>query len=95
MFEPNALAAEVDRLLEQQAKVFSDQEPSSSAGLESVVRSAESVMAELGDQLVAVEHLFAGLFSDQESHRLLTQAGIKQRAFKCLKRSTQRSKSSE
>lgn len=81
VFEPNALAAEVDRLLEQQAKVFSDQEPSSSAGLESVVRSAESVMAELGDQLVAVEHLFAGLFSDQESHRLLTQAGIKQRVF--------------
>ena len=81
VFEPNALAAEVDRVLGQQAKVFSEQEPGSSSGLESVVRSAESVMKELGDQFIAVEHLFAGLFSDHECHRLLTQAGIKQRPF--------------
>ena len=80
-FERNALAAEVDRFLEQQAKVFSEQEPSSSAGLESVVRSAESVMKKLDDQLVAVEHLFVGLFSDRDSYHLLTQAGIKQSSF--------------
>ncbi|MAD61935.1 MAG: type VI secretion system ATPase TssH [Myxococcales bacterium] len=81
VFERNALAAEIDRFLERQAKVFSEQEPSSSAGLESVVHSAESVMKKLDDQWVAVEHLFVGLFSDRDSHHLLTQAGIKQRSF--------------
>jgi ATP-dependent Clp protease ATP-binding subunit ClpB len=80
-FESNALRAEVDLILQQSPKVFSDQDPPWSQNLETVVRSAEAVMSELGDQLIALEHLFAGLFSDQDVHRLLSQSGVKQRPF--------------
>ena len=74
--ELNALRAEVDRLLDQRAKVFSDQDPPWGQSLEVVVKSAEKVMGNLKDLLIAVEHLFVGLFSDQEAQRVLSQGGV-------------------
>ena len=59
--ELNALRAEVDRLLDQRAKVFSDQDPPWGQSLEVVVKSAEKIMGDLKDLLIAVEHLFVGL----------------------------------
>ncbi len=77
--ELNALRAEVDRLLDQRAKVFSDQDPPWGQSLEVVVKSAEKIMGDLKDLLIAVEHLFVGLFSDQEAQRVLSQGGVTQR----------------
>lgn len=79
--ELNALRAEVDLALDQRPKMYSDQDPPASAELETVVQSAEATRADLGDQFVAVEHLFAGLFSDVEAQHFLSSKGIKQRDF--------------
>ena len=79
--ERNALRAELDLSLDKRAKVYSDQDPPWAQSLETVVKSAEAMMKQLGDRFIAIEHLFVGLFSDQECHQILTKIGVKQRAF--------------
>ena len=79
--ELNALRAEVDTHLDQQAKMYSEQEPQPSASLERVLLSAQESAEELKDRLVAVEHLFLGLWSDTACHELFTSHRLTHRDF--------------
>ena len=79
--EVNALRADVDAHLDRYAKVYSEQEPQPNHDLEQVLESAQSVMHKLGDRLVAIEHLFAGLFSENTSKNILERSGLKHRDY--------------
>ena len=79
--ELNALRAEVDRELDHQPKVYSEQDPKPSEALETTIQSADATREKLGDRFIAVEHIFTGLFSDHDAHRILSGAGVKQGNF--------------
>ena len=79
--ELNALRADVDVHLDRYAKVYSDQEPQPNRDLEKVIERAQSVMQKMDDRLIAIEHIFAGLFSDTASQDLLEGRGLKYREY--------------
>lgn len=79
--ELNALRADVDAHLDRQAKMYSEQEPQVSAALERVLLNAQRSSEDLGDKLVAVEHLFINLWDDVDCHNILESRGLKHRAL--------------